>query len=92
MIGELYYGANNSTRIQANTERIIELIDRVTLLDCSASTAAEYGRIKKELKDKGQPIPENDIWVAALSFEHNIELVSDDNHFTYIDNLKLVRW
>jgi predicted nucleic acid-binding protein len=26
-----------------------------------------YGRIKKNLRDKGKPLPEYDIWIAALA-------------------------
>ena len=31
-----------------------------------------YGEIKAKLKKTGRPIPDNDIWIAALSIQHNL--------------------
>jgi tRNA(fMet)-specific endonuclease VapC len=61
-------------------------------LECDATTANYYGQIKKELKEKGNPIPENDIWIAAIAKQHELELVSRDKHFEKIDNLKVTKW
>ncbi len=33
-------------------------------------TAKVYGKIKSQLKMKGKPIPENDIWIASLAQQH----------------------
>jgi len=44
------------------------------------------------LHKKGHPIPENDIWIAALAMEHGPTLVSRDEHFKQIDELKRVEW
>jgi hypothetical protein len=44
------------------------------------------------LKEKGRPIPENDIWNIALAKQHNIKLVSRDIHFKNVENLKLIIW
>jgi predicted nucleic acid-binding protein len=45
-----------------------------------------------KLKLAGKPIPENDIWIAALSMQHNIPLVTSDSHFRHIKDLKLLNW
>jgi len=44
------------------------------------------------LQKKGLPIPENDIWIAALAIEHGLTLVSRDEHFKKIDELKREEW
>jgi hypothetical protein len=31
-----------------------------------------YGKIKSQLKAKGTPIPENDIWIASLAEQHQL--------------------
>ncbi len=92
VIGELYYGAYNSSKVQENVKRINEFQIDASIIDCNATTGNFYGQIKKELKDKGNPIPENDIWIAALTLQHDLKLVSRDKHFRVIDNLKLTRW
>jgi len=38
------------------------------------------------------PIPENDIWIAALAMEHGLTLGSRDEHFKKIEELKRVAW
>jgi len=38
------------------------------------------------------PIPENDIWIAALSFQHHIKLACRDKHFEHIDGLDYEMW
>jgi len=92
VIGELYYGAYNSTKIKENIEKINQFQNDASILDCDAYTGNHYGQIKKELKEKGNPIPENDIWIAALAKQHDLELVSRDKHFEKIDNLKVTKW
>jgi len=63
-----------------------------TVLASDIGTSREYGRIKDLLHKKGHPIPENDIWIAALAIEHGLTLVSRDEHFKKIDGLKRDEW
>ncbi|MBI4649267.1 MAG: type II toxin-antitoxin system VapC family toxin [Bacteroidia bacterium] len=92
VIGELYYGAYNSVKQKENIEKINGFRNDASILNCDADTGNYYGKIKKGLKDKGNPIPENDIWIAALATQHDLELVSRDKHFEKIDNLKVTKW
>ncbi|NOY42526.1 MAG: type II toxin-antitoxin system VapC family toxin, partial [Planctomycetes bacterium] len=55
-------------------------------------TARVYGEIKTALRRKGRPIPDNDIWIAAVAIQHSLSLVSRDEHFANIERLSLVRW
>jgi tRNA(fMet)-specific endonuclease VapC len=59
-LGELYYGAQKSTRSEANINRIDAFSTTMAILGCDEATARQYGRIKDELRAKGRPIPEND--------------------------------
>ena len=92
VIGELYYGAQKSKRKKKNIEKIDQLVEIADILSCDYITARQYGRIKRELKEKGTPIPENDIWIAAISFQYDLELISQDAHFKAIKGLKLESW
>lgn len=89
VIGELYLGALNSSRREKNVARIDELVIKVTVLSSDTFTAKEYGNIKSELRKKGRPIPENDIWIAAIARQHGLKLITKDKHFSYIDNLDI---
>lgn len=66
-VGELYFGAHKSMKVQENISRIEEFALSNTVLPCDEDTAMRYGEIKNQLKAKGQPIPENDIWIAAIA-------------------------
>ena len=91
-IGELCYGARKSRRTQANLAIVDELVVNSTVLECDAETARQYGEIKNDLRLKGRPLPENDIWIAAIAFQHNLILVTRDAHFQEIMNLQTATW
>lgn len=92
VIGELFFGAFKSGRPKENTARIENFAIANTVLASDIGTSREYGRIKDLLHKKGHPIPENDIWIAALAIEHGLTLVSRDEHFKKIDGLKRDEW
>ncbi len=54
--------------------------------------AARYAIVRLNLKKAGNPIPENDIWVAATCIELDVPLLSRDSHFNHIDGLKVINW
>lgn len=91
-LGELYYGACKSARVTANTRRIDEFAAKNTVLTCDTETAREYGRIKNGLRAKGKPIPENDIWIAAIARQYDLTLVTRDSHFNEIEGLATEAW
>jgi tRNA(fMet)-specific endonuclease VapC len=91
-LGELYYGARKSARAAANVQRVGALAAASAVLACDAATAAAYGELKAELRARGAPIPENDLWVAALARQHQLALVSRDSHFGGVPDLEVVTW
>lgn len=92
VIGELYYGAYNSTRKDENIDRIDAYAGNTIVLSPDEYTSRLYGQIKAGLKSNGTPIPENDIWIAAIAIQYDLILVSRDRHFNHIKNLSLEAW
>lgn len=92
VIGELCYGARKSGRIGANLARVDELVAASTVLVCDAGAARQYGEVKNNLRLKGRPLPENDVWIAALALQHNLILVTRDAHFQEVESLQTVAW
>ena len=92
VLGELYFGARKSQRVSENLKRIDRLSTQSAVLVCGANTAREYGVIKHALKMKGRPIPENDIWTAALAKEHRLILATQDSHFSEIKDVTVEIW
>ena len=91
-LGELYFGAFKSAHPDNNAERIAYLAASTAILYCDGTTALHYGRIKTGLRAKGRPIPENDIWIAAIAQQHGLTVVSRDLHFREIENLPVEEW
>jgi tRNA(fMet)-specific endonuclease VapC len=91
-LGELHYGARKSGRPQENLERIEEFVVNNTVIGCDAGTARQYGDVKNKLRIKGNPLPENDIWIATLALQYDLTLVTRDAHFQEIEYLHTVAW
>ncbi|MDW7649986.1 MAG: type II toxin-antitoxin system VapC family toxin [Bacillota bacterium] len=91
-LGELYYGALKSKRHVENIKVIEDFSFSFSALSCDKITAKYYGEVKKELWEKGNPQPENDVWIAALALQHDLILASRDKQFTNILQLKLENW
>jgi tRNA(fMet)-specific endonuclease VapC len=91
-VGELLFGAENSTRPLQNLPRYLEFIETCVVLPLSRETAAVYAKTRLALKQKGRPIPMNDVWIAAQCLEQGWILVTDDTDFDYVDGLMLERW
>lgn len=92
VVGELLYGALHSSRATENIARVESFAMSVTVLPCDLQSAAEYGRIKHELRLNGTPIPENDIWIASVAAQHNLTVLSNDKHFDLVAQLQREGW
>jgi tRNA(fMet)-specific endonuclease VapC len=92
VVGELYYGAANSIQIEKNIKNIQNLTNRYHVLQVDIETTKYYGDIKAALRKKGKPIPENDIWIAAIAQQHKLTLVTRDKHFKEIEVISLKTW
>jgi len=92
VIAELLFTARNSSRPKENLKIYNEFIDDCNVLNITRETANHYSAIRLELKKKGRPIPENDLWIASICIEHNLPLVTGDAHFDNINGLEVIRW
>jgi len=92
VLGELCYGARKSAWSAKNIARIDDFAIQSTILLADMTTAQQYGQIKNRLRAKGRPIPENDLWIAALAVQYTLTLVTRDDHFNAIGGLSLAKW
>ncbi len=91
-LGELFYGAYNSQRIEANVDRIEQFAIGIKILDCDSETSQRYGMVKAKLRKQGKPIPENDIWIAALANQHDLTLVTRDPQLSAVKDVSQESW
>lgn len=91
-LGELYFSAGKSKRPQVNKARVDQLAAENIVLGCDTETAKQYGDVKTALRLKGRPIPENDIWIAAIALQHGLTLITRDAHFNEVEGLEVAAW
>jgi tRNA(fMet)-specific endonuclease VapC len=89
--GELLAGFICGTKNRENRNHLDQFLDspRVLMFAVDDDTAEFYASAWKKLRDKGKPIPTNDIWIAASAMQHGLALATLDGHFEAIDGLLL---
>lgn len=88
--GEMLFGARNSGRPEANLSAYRSFISDLPPLLLDSTAAEHYAKIRLALKQQGRPIPENDVWIAAICRAHDVALLTFDKHFAEIPGLQLV--
>ncbi len=89
-VGELYYGAFASQAPEKHIAMIEDFLLRCKVVLLNEEASVSYGKIKAQLKSKGKPIPENDIWIAAVAVVQNLPLYTTDSHFGEIPEIILL--
>ena len=92
VIGEYRYGLLRSRHRQTLQAFLDTLIRESMVLRVDEATAAHYAAVRGELREAGRPIPENDVWIAALARQHDEPLVSRDEHFDEVAGLERLGW
>jgi predicted nucleic acid-binding protein len=90
VLGELLGGFAAGTRESKNRAELARFLDspRVEVVPVTAQTADSYALVYSSLRRKGQPIPTNDLWIAASALEHGAALLTRDTHFGHVDGLR----
>ena len=92
VLGEFLYGIRRS-RERPQLDRWLEAVkETCTLAVVDEDTATHYADIREELRAAATPIPENDLWIAALCRQHRLALASRDAHFDHVRTLKRAAW
>jgi tRNA(fMet)-specific endonuclease VapC len=91
-LGELYRGVLKSRRPESSRAKVDEFLEIAAVLCPDVATAEIYARIAQALETKGTPIPENDIWIAAVALECDMPLAARDDHFRQVEGLEILWW
>lgn len=92
VVAELLYGVMASARVTANLARLKGFTQAVAVLPCDEQTAQSYAELRVQLRNKGKPIPVNDLWIAAIARQHGLTILSRDTHFAVLDGVKVEPW
>jgi len=91
-VAQLRYGAD-----RRGSKKLHEFIDQLTndisVVPFDEGCAAQYGRIANALAQRGIPIGEFDVLIAAHAMTLDLTLVTNNvKHFNRVDGLKLENW
>lgn len=91
VLAELLSGFEGGKRQKENRVLLTQLLAKPNLdvMLPDKTTAEWYARLYVQLRRAGTPIPANDIWIAALSLQHELRLITRDEHFQRIPQLLL---
>ena len=91
-IGELAYGAMKSARVEDNLNQIKRFAGANVVISYDEETGYWYGVVKDGLRRAGHPIPENDIWIAAIALQYDLTVATKDRHFEFVPDLNVEMW
>ncbi len=94
VIGELRAGFITGTKTAENEKWLQQFLDdpNVITLSLSDQSTVVYSRVYAKLKQIGNPIGTNNMWIAALAIEHGLHLITTDNDFTAVEGLHLAKF
>lgn len=90
-IGELFKGAYRSPARDRHLQNIEErILPAVTVLPYDTATARVFGQIQAFLEEKGRPLADADLQIAATAIYHGLELVTGNvRHFRRVPELSI---
>jgi tRNA(fMet)-specific endonuclease VapC len=91
-LGELYKGAEKSAQSARNRRLVDDFLQIAALLYPDSATADSYAKAAVALEAKGEVIPENDLWIAAVALECDMPLATLDAHFQRVEGLTVIPW
>ena len=92
VLGEFRFGLKSSKKHRVLKAKLDEFVEETSVLAIEETTTHHYADVRRELKDAGTPIPENDVWIAALVRQHRLPLLSNDQHFDYVKGIERRNW
>jgi len=91
--GELQFGAQKSQHRSKVLQALDKLSAVIPVLDMQQEVGQRYGEIRATLQQKGTPIGNNDLWIAAHALSENLTLVTNnEKEFMRVPNLSVENW
>ena len=92
-LAELKFGAYNSNRVNDNLRRICDFLSKVKVILITDEIADLFGKIKSELRRKGQIISDIDIFIICTGIANEMIIVSNnEEHFNRVAGITIQNW
>ena len=90
VLGEYFFGIRQSRHRRRYEDWLTRFLPETEIATITSATADSYADIRLELKRLGTPIPQNDLWIAALARQHVLAVLSRDTHFDIVERIKRI--
>lgn len=91
-VAELHYGAERSSRREANRERLRVFFGELRSVPFDDRCGESFGRLKAERRAAGRPVPDFDLAIAATAIAQGLTLVSGDQHMRAVPGVVVEDW
>jgi tRNA(fMet)-specific endonuclease VapC len=92
VVGEYRFGIAQARNVADYHLWLERLITQTDVLNITDETTIHYAEVRLDLKRIGRPIPMNDVWIAALCRQHELPILSRDQHFDVVPRIKRLAW
>lgn len=92
VLAEFQFGILKSKRRRQMQDWLEEACSVTTILPADQDTARIYADLRLDLETRGEKIPMNDLWIAAIAIQHRLPIASRDHHFSRLPALTLVNF
>jgi len=91
--GELCFGAAKSAKPKESRLILEHLIALIPVLPLDEMASTHYGKVRNHLQATGQPIGNNDLWIAAHALAEKLLLVTNNvAEFERVPGLRVENW
>lgn len=92
-IGELRAGVLASEDVEVRDRRLSTLLAALLLdpLPVDTAVADAWARLREEMRVRGRRMPVNDSWIAATAIAHAVPVVTQDDDYSDVPGLSVVR-
>ena len=60
---------------------------RIKVIGLDEETSERYAIIINHLRERGTPVPTNDLWIAASAMQYGLKVITADRHFLRIPQI-----
>lgn len=92
VLGEFRFGIRSSRHRKKYEDWLESYLHHFDVLPVTAETTTPYASLRNAFRKQGRPIPANDAWIAALALQHELPVLSRDEHFDEVPGLERIGW
>jgi tRNA(fMet)-specific endonuclease VapC len=89
---ELLFGLARRPEAHALAASVHALMKKISILPWTSAAAGHYAILRAALEQKGQPMDDMDMMIAAHALAEDMVLVTNDAAFRRIDRLRAEDW